>query len=137
VRSERHPTPGAPPRAQEPNPGRDSTGSDRPVVLVALRPPDVPARPDAPRLYASGATLGAALDDLARRKPAAAMIVADGALRDDVVLRVGDPDRSEPRLSTRDLQVPLRDGDTVTIDAATDRRPGAEPQTSWPEEPPF
>ena len=143
VRSERHPTPGAPPRAQEPraqepNPGRDSTGSDRPVVLVVLRHPDVRASLDAPRLYASGATLGAALDDLARRKPAAAMIVTtDGALRDDVIIHVNDPTRREPRLSTRDLQVPLRDGDTVTIDAATDRRPGAEPQTSWPEEPTF
>lgn len=123
VRSDPRPTRGVAPRAQERNPGREPTGNDRPVVLVVLRHPDVRASLGAPRVYASGATLGAALDDLAQRKPTAAMIVAtDGALRDDVIIHLSESNRREPYLSTRDLEVPLRDGDTVTIDAATARR---------------
>ena len=64
------------------------------------------------------------MTDLTTRKGAASMVTADGVLRDDVIIYLGDPNRgTDPDRCTRDLDLVLADGDTVTIDAATARRP--------------
>lgn len=120
ARSDRRSAPRVPPAAPQPDPGPHPTSDDPPVVLVVLRHPTVRASVGTPRSYASGTTLGSALADLARRKPAAAMILGtDGALRRDVVIELSEATCSRPYLSTRDLDVPLREGETVTIDAVT------------------
>jgi hypothetical protein len=90
-----------------------------PVVLVVFRDPDVRYLAGTPRMYASGRTIAEVLAVVDRRIGASSDVVAGGgSLVTGRSIYLGHPDR--PREASRyasDLDVGVRDGDTITIES--------------------